>query len=204
MQSVTLLRKRVAAVMSKRAVFLDRDGTINVEVNYLQKVEQLELISGASTGIHLLNEAGYQTVVCTNQSAVARGYLSEAYLAKIHEELRNMLARKDARIDSFYYCPHHPAEGRPPYRVKCDCRKPRPGMLVSAARDQDIDLKKSFVIGDKVSDLEAGAAVGCKSILVLTGYGRKFKRKLKHLRLQPAYIAEDILDACRWIVKYDS
>ena len=191
-------------VMSKRAVFLDRDGTINVEVTHLHKVEQLELISGASTGINLLNEAGYKTVVCTNQSAVARGYLSEAYLAKIHEELKKMLAKKDARIDSFYYCPHHPVEGRPPYRVTCDCRKPRPGMLMNAAQDLDIELKRSFVIGDKVSDLEAGAAVGCKSILVLTGYGQEFKRKLKHLSFQPTHVAKDILDACRWIVKNDS
>jgi D-glycero-D-manno-heptose 1,7-bisphosphate phosphatase len=161
----------------KRAVFIDRDGTINVEKEYLYRVEEFEFIPGADQAIRLLNDAGFLVVVVSNQSGVARGYYTEEDVQLLHLHISTQLERAGARVDAWYYCPHHPA-GRGTYALSCHCRKPQPGMLLEAARRFDIDLQSSFVIGDKLVDIEAGHAAGCRSILVRTGYGREEEQYL--------------------------
>lgn len=148
------------------AVFLDRDGTINAEVDFLRDPADLALLPGAAEAIARLAAAGFACVVITNQSGIARGYLDEATLAEIHARLRTLLAAEGAQLDGIYHCPHHPEidSGAP-----CDCRKPLPGMLRLAAEEHDLDLSRSFVIGDSPRDLEAGLALGVPGFLVETG-----------------------------------
>jgi D-glycero-D-manno-heptose 1,7-bisphosphate phosphatase len=150
----------------KRAVFLDRDGTINVEKEYLFRIEDFEFIEGAPEAIRRLREAGYLVVVVTNQSGVARGYFSLDDVEKLHRHLQQELARFGTAVDAFYVCPHHPRFGE-----ECDCRKGSPGMLLKAAEEHRIELGISYMVGDKAADIEAGQKAGCTSLLVLTGYG---------------------------------
>lgn len=157
------------------AVFLDRDGTIIEEVGYLARAEQVRLLSDADRAIRMWNDSGVRVIVVTNQAGVARGYFPESRVAEIHERLVELLAEAGARVDAFYYCPHHPVEGREPYRMDCACRKPKPGMLRSAARDWNLDLSRSWMIGDKACDARAGAAAGCRTILVRTGHGARLE-----------------------------
>ncbi len=181
-----------------RAVFLDRDGTICEEVGYLDSVDRMRLIPGAGEAIRKLNEKGFKTVVVTNQSGIARGYFSESTLKELHSELSRLLGRDGAFLDAFYYCPHHPTEGEVPYRQVCGCRKPAPGLLVQAAKDLDLDLKRSFAVGDKLADLECGRALGVKGVLVLTGYGKE------ELASGPghaaSFVAADLYRAVEWIL----
>lgn len=155
------------------AVFLDRDGTVNVEKHYLYKIEDFEFITGAPEAILRLNRAGYKVVIVTNQSGVARGYYDLDAVSILHNHLQKQLQEIGASIDGFYVCPHHPTAGRDEYGTICDCRKGKPGMLLSAARELDLDLSRSFVVGDKPSDIETGFAAGCTPCLVLTGFGRE-------------------------------
>jgi len=157
------------------AVFLDRDGTINVDKDYLHKIEDFEFIPGAVQAIKSLKNAGYLVIVVSNQSGIARGYFDEATVDRLHEHIQQALKCYGTAIDAFYYCPHHPELGRGQYKVACDCRKGAPGMLLQAAEEHNIDLEKSFMVGDKMADIEAGAKAGCTSILVLTGYGEREK-----------------------------
>ncbi|OQY24648.1 MAG: D-glycero-beta-D-manno-heptose-1,7-bisphosphate 7-phosphatase [Desulfobacteraceae bacterium 4572_35.2] len=161
-----------------KAVFLDRDGTINVERDYLFRCEEFEFISGVPEAIKKLNDAGFLVVVVTNQSGVARGYYSEADVMLLHDFVEQQLALYSARVDGFYFCPHHPDKGQPPYRKVCRCRKGAAGMLLDAARDFQIDLSQSYIVGDKLADVEAGLAVDSTPILVLTGHGEREKEKI--------------------------
>jgi D-glycero-D-manno-heptose 1,7-bisphosphate phosphatase len=154
----------------KRAVFVDRDGTINVEKDYLYRIEDFEFVGGAPEAIRLLNEAGWFVVVVSNQSGVARGYYTEEDVDNLHRYIAAELGKSGARVDAWLYCPHHP-NGKGSYSLPCRCRKPKPGMLLEAARRFDIELASSVMIGDKLVDIEAGRAAGCRSILVRTGYG---------------------------------
>lgn len=154
-----------------KAVFLDRDGTINEEKNYLYKIEDFEFIPGAPEAIKKLKDEGYLVVVVSNQSGIARGYFDEQAVDRLHHHIQSELFEYGTSIDAFYYCPHHPKAGLGKYKVACECRKGAPGMLLQAARDHNIDLKQSYIIGDKLADIEAGERAGCQSILVLTGYG---------------------------------
>jgi D-glycero-D-manno-heptose 1,7-bisphosphate phosphatase len=156
---------------ARRAVFLDRDGTINVEKDYLHRIPDFAFIPGVPAAIRRLKDAGFLVVVVTNQSGVARGYFDETALHALHGHIQQLLADFGTTIDAFYHCPHHPIEGVGEYRVDCDCRKGSPGMLLRAATEYDIDLYRSFMVGDKLADIEAGHAAGCRSILVRTGYG---------------------------------
>jgi D-glycero-D-manno-heptose 1,7-bisphosphate phosphatase len=158
--------------MPREAVFLDRDGTLIEEVHYLSAPEQVRPIPGAADAVRQLNAAGVLVVVVTNQAGVARGYFPERRVAEAHERLSALLAEAGARVDAYFYCPHHPTEGVGAYRAECACRKPKPGMLLTAARELDIDLGRSWMIGDKPDDAEAGLAAGCRTILVRTGHGR--------------------------------
>lgn len=162
----------------RRAVFLDRDGTINVEKEYLHRIEDFEFIPGVPEAIRRLREAGFLVIVTTNQSGVARGYYPLAAVETLHRHLQAELARQGAAIDAFYVCPHHPTEGVGEYRNDCGCRKGKPGMLLQAASDLGIDLSRSWMVGDKAADVEAGKAAGCRSILVLTGYGETEKPRV--------------------------
>lgn len=159
--------------MPREAVFLDRDGTIIEEVHYLSSPEQVRLIPGAADAVRRFNNAGVLVVVVTNQAGVARGYFPESRVSEVHAHLSALLAERGAHIDAYYHCPHHPTEGVGEYRVACDCRKPKPGLLLTAARELDIDLSRSWMIGDKPCDAEAGAAAGCRTMLVRTGHGRE-------------------------------
>lgn len=156
---------------ARRAVFLDRDGTINVEKHYLHKIEDFEFIPGAPEAIKSLKDAGFLVIVVSNQAGVARGYFDEQAVETLHRHIQAELAALGTAIDAFYFCPHHPEEGVGRYKVACGCRKGEPGMLLQAAREHDIDLQASFMIGDKLADIVAGQRAGCQSILVLTGYG---------------------------------
>lgn len=157
-------------VHGKRAVFLDRDGTLNIEKDYLFRIEDFEFVPGVPEAIRLLNRAGLLVVVVTNQSGIARGYYGEADLHRLHRHVDTLLAAQGARVDAWYHCSHHP-DGHEPYRRRCDCRKPLPGMLLRATQEHGIDLKESVMIGDKLADIQAALAAGCRPILVRTGYG---------------------------------
>lgn len=181
-----------------KAVFLDRDGTINhEEPNYLTDIRRLRIFKEAFEAIKLLNRHQFKTIVVTNQSCVARGLLKEEELIRINEKLKIRLARKKAFVDSIYYCPHMPAD-------QCRCRKPDVGLLQRAVREHQIALEKSFFIGDRMFDIHAGKNGGCKTILVLTGAGRETLANLKTetpLHEHPDHIAENVLDAAEWIIR---
>jgi D-glycero-D-manno-heptose 1,7-bisphosphate phosphatase len=155
----------------RRAVFLDRDGTINEEKNYLHRMEDFVFIPGVPGAIRRLNRAGFLVVVVTNQSGVARGYFELSDVQALHDHVAGRLAAENAHIDGFFICPHHPEAGQGIWRRQCDCRKGEPGLLLQAADQLHIDLNRSFMIGDKPADMEAGMRAGCTPLLVLTGYG---------------------------------
>jgi D-glycero-D-manno-heptose 1,7-bisphosphate phosphatase len=154
-----------------KAVFFDRDGTINVEKNFLIDPLEFEFIAGVPEALKRLQEAGFLLVVVTNQSGIARGYFSLRQVNRLHDHMRRLLAGYGVGISAIYVCPHHPAFAAGDSGGECECRKGKPGMLLQAARDLDIDLRKSYMIGDKKADIEAGLAAGCQSFLVKTGYG---------------------------------
>jgi D-glycero-D-manno-heptose 1,7-bisphosphate phosphatase len=181
-----------------KAVFLDRDGVINEEEEYLSDPSKLRLVPGVADATRRLNERAVPVIVVSNQSGVARGYYPESQIAILHHALEEMLATEGARIDRFYYCPHHP-EGQGKYRIDCDCRKPKPGLLIRAARDMGLNLKKCAVIGDKASDMGAGVSAGCKTILVMTGQGRKEWSSWNE-EFQPSHVAADLSDAVEWLL----
>lgn len=160
-------QKSPAEITLNKAIFLDRDGTINVEKDYLINPADLVLLPGAGEALRRGQEAGFLLIVVTNQSGVARGYFTASAVEDLHDHLQNELFSFGVRIDAFYLCPHHPEHGDGP----CHCRKGEPGMLLQAARDHRIDLAASWMIGDKLSDVEAGINAGCRSILVRSGYG---------------------------------
>ena len=162
----------------KKCIFLDRDGNINVEVDYLYKKEDFKFIDGADKAIKKFNELGYLVVVVTNQSGIARGYYSEEDVEKLHTHINEELAKIGAKVDAYYYCPHHPKVGLDKYRKKCRCRKPELGMFLEAKKDFDIDFEQSIIVGDKMSDVESGIKLGMKSILVRSGHGAVEEAKI--------------------------
>ncbi len=174
--------------MKKPAVFLDRDGTLIEEVNYLSRVEDLRLFPFAAKAVRLLKDNGFLVIVVTNQSGIGRGIYTEADMHSIHEAIQTELS--DA-IDAFYFCPHLPDAG-------CRCRKPNTGMIESAMSDFEIDLENSWMVGDKRSDVETAFAAKLKSSLVLTGYGEQHKAMLDR---HPEVLAENLGEAARHITK---
>lgn len=154
-----------------RAVFLDRDGTLVEEGGYLDRVDRLALFPWSIEAIRILNRAGFRVVVVTNQAGVARGIFPETVVHELHDHLRSLATAAGARIDGLYYCPHHPESSIEQYRLDCDCRKPRPGLLRRAAQDLDLDLRGSYVVGDRWLDVMLAQNVGGQGILVETGYG---------------------------------
>ncbi len=191
-------------MMVRGAVFLDRDGTVNEEVGYLRDLAKLKLIPGAAAAIRRLNEAGHPVILVTNQSGVARGYFPESLVHDAHALLAEMLGKEGARLDGIYYCPHHPTAGNSHYTTECDCRKPATGLLVRAAKDMHIDLARSFMVGDKWSDVELGHRAGCRSILVSTGFAADDPGNKRPARVKdPDLIAHDLAEAVDWILRQD-
>jgi len=187
----------------RAAVFFDRDGTLNEEVDFLTTPEQLRLIQGASTAVRSLNTRGFPVCIISNQSAVARGLLSEADLIPIHRKLTRELGRDGAHIDRIYYCPHHPTAGIAPYNVECECRKPRPGMLQRAAEELSLDLSGSYVVGDRIVDVQVARAVGARAILVLTGYGMTALNDCRSQGVRPDFVAASAREAVEFILETD-
>ena len=185
--------------MGRPAVFLDRDGTIVREVDYLRSAHSLRLLPGAAEAIRRLNRAGYAVVIATNQSGIARGLLTEDDLKGIHGTLIQRLAKRGARIDAIYYCPHHPQAAVERYRRRCRCRKPQSGMLARAARDLQLDLARSVAVGDSARDIEAGQRAGCRTVLVRTGYGAEAEADLR--QRPPDHIASNLSEAASWILR---
>lgn len=187
------------------AVFLDRDGTINEQMGYINHISRFQLLPGVGRAISRLNRRGMPVVVVTNQSGLARGYFPASLLEAVHEKMHRQLAQAGARIDALYLCPHHPEAKEAAYRLNCTCRKPKTGLLERAARELELDLRRSYVIGDRWSDLRCGAQVGATTILVLTGYGRGDACYIgPYQAVQPDYVAEDLLDAVNWIIDRES
>jgi len=182
--------------MSRKAIFLDRDGTLNEEVNYLGKVEDFAWLPRAAEAVRLLNEAGWVVVLITNQSGIGRGYYAEQDVAAIHERIESDLAQAGARLDAIYYCPHRPDEG-------CVCRKPQPHLFQKAAQELGLDLSASYAIGDKLSDLEPGKQLGCRTILLLTGHGPEHLKLAREQGFQPDRVAEDLYRAVEWISQHE-
>ena len=182
----------------RRAVFLDRDGTLTRESDWVLRPDDLELLPGAARAVRRLNEAGVLAVLVTNQSAVARGLLDEPGLAAVHARLDRELERAGARLDGRYHCPHHAQEGVGALRVECECRKPAPGLLLRAARELAIDLARSWIVGDAARDLEAGLRAGVAGVLVATGKGARERAWTPH-----AHYAADVDAAVAWILARD-
>lgn len=181
-------------------VFLDRDGTVNEEVDFLTDPDQLRLIPGAGAAIRSLNRRNLPVCIISNQSGVARGFLSEEDLGPIHARLREALAADGAAVDRIYYCPHHPTEGIAPYRTACECRKPGTGMLLQGARELGLDTRRSFVVGDRIVDVQAGKAVGARTVLVLTGYGARSVEECRAAGVQPDHVAPSLSGAVDFIL----
>lgn len=161
-----------------KAIFLDRDGTVNVEVDYLYKAEDFRFEYKADEAIKILNDLGYKIIIVTNQSGIARGYYTEEDLVELHKFLDGELCKVSAKVDGYYYCPHHTKGTIEKYKIECNCRKPNLGMFLEAGKKFDIDFANSFIVGDKMSDLEAGLRLGMSSILVQTGHGEDEEKSL--------------------------
>ena len=182
-------------------VFLDRDGTLIEEVGYLSHLDRIALYPWSIESVKLLNRAGFKVVVVTNQAGVARGLFDEDFIDEAHRFLDQKFGDGGAMIDKFYYCPHHPEASVEAYRCECDCRKPKAGMLWKAAQELQLELSHSFVIGDRLSDLRLGPAVGAKSVLVRTGYGETTARELTD-DVEVAYTAPELMTAVAWILRH--
>ena len=182
-------------------VFLDRDGTLIEEVGYLSHLDRIALYPWSIESVKLLNRAGFKVVVVTNQAGVARGLFDEDFIHEAHRFLDQKFSDGGATIDKFYYCPHHPEASVEAYRSECDCRKPKAGMLWKAAQELQLELSHSFVIGDRLSDLRLGQAVGARSLLVRTGYGETTARELTD-DVEVAYTAPELMTAVAWILRH--
>lgn len=184
----------------RRAIFLDRDGTVSYEVGYMNHVGRMQVMPRSAEAVRWINRAGFRAVVVTNQSGVARGYFDEALIPRVHDELRRQLSAAGAVLDAVYYCPHHPREGEPPWRQQCRCRKPATGLVERACDELSIDLEGSYVVGDTMVDMRLARNAGLTGVMVLTGYGRGELEHRSHLwPFRPDHIAEDLLEAVRWI-----
>ena len=186
--------------MTRRAVFLDRDGTLIEEAGYLDRLERLVFFPYSVDAVRLVNQAGYAAVVITNQAGIARGIVSEAFVGDAHRHIAERLDAGGARIDGFYYCPHYRSGTVSRYVGPCDCRKPQPGLLQQAARDLDLDLSRSFIVGDRWHDVGAGRAVGARTVLVRTGIGRE-QEAARPEGAATDLIADTLIDAVAWILQ---
>jgi D-glycero-D-manno-heptose 1,7-bisphosphate phosphatase len=184
-----------------KAVFLDRDGTMIHDPGYLDDLQKVRLYDNAVSGLKLLKKNGFKLIVITNQSGVARGYYNEAFVKKTHAYIDSLLAKHNVAIDAYYYCPHHKDAKLEKYRLECDCRKPKIGMINAAVKKFKIDLKQSWSIGDKLSDVKMGINAGTRTVLVLSGNGRKEQKKITP-DTRPDIVAATLFSAARRIAGY--
>ena len=185
---------------ANRAVFLDRDGTLIEEVNYLDRVDRVELYPWSIDAVRLLNRAGLPVIVATNQSGIARGLFTEAKVDDVHAHISSLLAEGGARIDAYYYCPHHPNGSVAQYTRQCECRKPARGLVDRAARELGIDPSASFVVGDRWPDVRLARSVGARGVLVRTGYGASEERQPPGDLVADA-VADNLIAASSWILQ---
>ena len=185
----------------RKAVFIDRDGTISEEVGYINHPSRFRVFPYSAPAIKKLNENGWLAIVVTNQAGVARGYFSENLITEVHQKLKQELEENDAQLDAIFYCAHHPTVGEPPYRADCDCRKPKPGLVHQAASQFDVDLDQSWMVGDRYSDIELARNAGLRSAFVLSGYGRgEWEHQRIDWQQQPDLVAENLLEAVEAII----
>ena len=184
----------------RKAFFLDRDGVVNVEVDYLHRPEDVILVPGASQALRMIHAAGYLAIVVSNQSGVARGMYGMDEVKAVENRICELLRQQDGEIpDAFYYCPHHQKGVVPEWSFDCECRKPKPGLILKAVSDWKIDPAQSFMIGDRMSDLHAAEAAGCRDgALVLTGYG---EHEAEHARAEGWAVEDSILEAVKYLLK---
>jgi histidinol-phosphate phosphatase family protein len=175
-----------------KVIFLDRDGTIIEDKVFLGNPDEIEFFPGAIEAIKILRRLGYKIVVISNQSGIGRGILTKKMVNQVNESFLRSLKGKDAPVDALFFCPHHPDDN-------CDCRKPKTGMIKKAATELKLDLKDAVVIGDHLCDIELGKNIGAKTVLVLTGHGKKELDQLKNTGVKPDFIAKDLLDAANWV-----
>jgi len=189
--------------VKKPAAFIDRDGTINEQMGYINHLSRFKIIPGVPEAIRLLNDLGFLVIVLTNQSGIARGYYSIDLVRQVHDLLRKTLEKEaNATIDAILFCPHHPQGNVPEYTMECECRKPKTGLIKQACMDFEIDLTHSFVIGDMASDMELANQAGVKGIMVETGYGLgEIDFILPKKQLEITFIAENLLHAVRFLEK---
>jgi D-glycero-D-manno-heptose 1,7-bisphosphate phosphatase len=183
----------------RRAVFLDRDGTVIEEVGYLNRLDRVSFFPWSVDAVRVLNDAGLLAIIVTNQAGVARGYFDETLVREVHALIDRRMREGGARIDAYYYCPHHPDGVVERFRRNCDCRKPKAGMIRQAARDLDIDIPGSFVVGDRWLDVEMGRAAGTGTVLVRTGYGREEEARPPGAGAD--LVAGNLMDAAAWILR---
>jgi D-glycero-D-manno-heptose 1,7-bisphosphate phosphatase len=191
--------------MKRPALFMDRDGTISEEVGYVNHPSRFRVFPYTADAIKLLNDNGWLAIVVTNQAGVARGYFAEDVIVQVHDRLRQDLETTAAKLDSIYYCAHHPSVGEPPYRFDCDCRKPKTGLIDRAAADFEIDLERSWMVGDRYGDIELARNAGLHAAFVLSGYGRgEWEFQRGSWKLEPEVVAENLLEAARMIIERDA
>lgn len=191
----------------QKAIFLDRDGVIIEDVNLLTQRNQVSICKGIPEALKVFNASGYQLFVVSNQTVVARGLATEQDVVELNSFIGELLFKKSGcKIKRFYYCLHHPEATLPEYRIKCECRKPRPGMLLQAAKEYNLNLSASFMIGDRVSDIIAGHRAGCTTILVETGMhqAQPIVSDEMDLSVKPAYVCADLYEASRLILNLDT
>jgi D,D-heptose 1,7-bisphosphate phosphatase len=185
-----------------KAAFIDRDGNLIHETGYLDSVDKVRLYSRSLKALKLLKDKGYKVIVVTNQSGVARGYITEAFVKSVHKHIDGLLKKHSLKIDGYYYCPHHAKKAViKKYLVDCDCRKPKLGMIKAAQKKFDIDLKESFMIGDKLTDVHMGKNAKMRTALVMTGYGKKEKLLIKDAYDKPDVVAKDFYQAVKLLLK---
>ena len=187
--------------MSRPAVFLDRDGTLVEERGYLDRLDMLALFPWTADAVRLLKRAGFAVVVITNQGAIGRGLIDEAFLASVHAELDRRLGA--ATIDRYYHCPHHPEAPAGPWRGPCDCRKPQPGLIRRACREMDLDPRRSVMVGDRWLDVQCGQAAGARGVLVRSGHGSR-EEASPPAGVHPDAIVNNLMEAAGWILRSSS
>ena len=183
------------------AGFLDRDGTMNVDVGYLDTLERFLLFPWTLDAVRLLRSSGYYVVVVTNQSGVARGMVDGTFVEEVHQLMEDELAMVGSQLDGLYYCPHESDALVREYRMECDCQKPKSGLIDRAVADLDIDVPRSFVVGDKWSDIGLAQNVGARGVLVRTGYGRSQEQHPVD-GLVPEAVVDTLMDAASWIIRH--
>jgi len=189
-------------LVKNKAIFLDRDGTINEEMGYINHIERFKMFDFVPESIRIFRRLGYKIIIVTNQSGIARGYFTEKLLNEVHGKLIKQLERSGAAVDDIYYCPHHPTEGKPPYRMDCDCRKPKPGMILRAMEDWDLDLSQCLLVGDRHKDVRFAKNLEIRSAMVLTGYGLgEYTYQRENWEYQPDLMGENLLEVAKKLLQ---